>query len=94
MNPKKEEKKETLSELMCRSDVAFSMRSGDGWANISFEKDYKGNIEMLVKFFNEDGNPLQDEYGDGGVPVEEVEKIAKFITAIKEMKLPEYEKKA
>lgn len=93
MNPKKEVKKETLGEMMERFDVVFSMRTSSGFANVVFDKEYTGKIEMKVRFFDDEGNSLQDECGDGGVPIEEFEKVAKFIQAIKEMKLPEYEKK-
>lgn len=89
MNKKIEPKKETFSEMMKRFDCCLSMSTGSGWTNISFEKDFKDNVQMVVKFFDDEGRPLTDECGDGGVPIEEVTKVAEFIKALKELRLEE-----
>ena len=94
MNKKIEPKKESLGELMLRYNAVFSLNTDSGYANVDFEKDFNGRVDMIVKFFDEDGRSLTNEYCDGGVPVDEITKVANFIKDIKEMKLPEYIKES
>lgn len=92
MNIKKEVKKETMGEFMKRYNAVFSISTRSGFTNVCFEKDYKDNIQMVVKFFDNEGRALTDEEGDGGVPIEEVTNVAQFIKELKEMKLEEFTK--
>lgn len=92
MNVKKEVKKESMGEFMKRYNAVFSINTRSGFTNVCFEKDYKENIQMVVKFFDDEGRPLTDEDGDGGVPIEEVIKAAQFVKEIKEMQLENFTK--
>lgn len=92
MHKKIEEKKERMDEFMARFDAVFSLSVDDGWVNVAFDKDHNGKIETVVRFFDEDGNPLQDEYGSGGVPVHSITKVSEFIKGLSEMRLADYSK--
>lgn len=93
MNKKEVEKKETMSEFMKRFDAVFSLSVREGWANVCFEKEYNGEIVMKVRFFDDEGRSLQDEDGDGGVPIETLEKVANFLKGLKEMQFTETQRK-
>jgi len=89
MNKKtKEVKRETIQEFMNRFDCVFSMSTESGFTNIAFEKDYKGEVQMVVKFFDDEGNSIDSQ--DSGVPFKEVEKASDFINGYKEMQLDNY----
>ena len=89
MNKNIEPKKEEFGAMMKRYDCAFSISTSTGWTNVCFEEDFKGNLQMVVKFFDEEGRPLTDECGQGGVPIEDVTKVSNFIKDIKELRLYE-----
>lgn len=77
---------------MEKNKAVFSISTQSGWTNVVFEKDHTGKIETKVRFFDDKGNQLQDEFGDGGVLIEEVTQVAKFMEGMKEMRLEDYSK--
>lgn len=87
MNKKNIKKVETIQEFMNRFDCSFSMSTKSGFTNIAFEKNYKDEVGMVVKFFNDEGNEISSEEG---IPYEEVEKASDFIKGYKEMRLNDY----
>ena len=84
--------KENFWSVFGKHNVVLSMSLSDGWANIEVVKDYKGNETLEVKFMDEEGRGVTDECGDGGLPLEDVEKVAAFIKALRDLKLEDYQR--
>lgn len=83
-------KEENIFSVFRRHHVSLSLGLSDGWANIEITKDHNGKEELQVKFLDDEGRGMIDESGDGGVPVEDVEKVAAFIRDLKSLRLENY----
>ena len=79
---KKIEHKKSIAEIFRENDAAFSITLSEGFANITFND----KQEMRVQFLNEEG--YHDEEME--VALKDVEKVSKFMTDMKSMRLEEY----
>lgn len=84
--PKVIEKKTTLPEVLLKYEAKFSIATKTGFAHIGFEEDGEMYVEGLndESYFQEDGNHI---------PFADIEIVADFMRAMKELRLAEYEKK-
>ena len=80
------EKKTTLPEVLNKYGAKFSLETKTGFAHIGFEE----NGEMYVEWLTDEGYVEED---GNHVPLADIEIVADFMRAMKELRLPEYEKK-
>ncbi len=76
----------TLSEVMNKYGANFSINVPDGFAHLKFDS----NGTMHVTWLNDEG--YVDEDGQE-IRFEAIETVANFMRELKEMRLPEYQKK-
>lgn len=84
---KPEVKKENFSQIMERFGAVISISTREGFTNICFTKDFKENVVMGVKFFDDEGRPITDEFGDEMVPIETVTAAHEFIKTLGDLSL-------
>lgn len=85
--PKIVEQKETLPEVMNRYGGMFSIETKSGFAHLKFEADG----EMYVTWLNDEGYVEEDGQN---IPFKDIERVANFMREMKELRLPDYQRKA
>lgn len=83
--PKIAEKKETISDVMNKYEASFSISLANGFAHIKFH-----DKKMYATWLTEDGY-VEDEGQD--IPLEDIERIADFMRALKALRLEDFTKK-
>ena len=79
------EKKENISDIMAKYEASFSISLSEGFAHIKFREQ-----KMYVTWLNEDGY-VEDDGQE--VPLEDIERVASFMAALKELKLTDFQRK-
>jgi hypothetical protein len=79
-----EKEKKNMAQVMKENDAVFSLSLSDGFANIEFDE--KG--ESIVQFLDEEGRPNDEGYQK----LQDVEKVARFMCELRELRLKDYEK--
>jgi hypothetical protein len=86
---KAETKTISFPELFEKNKAVISISIDCGYANIGFEKDYNGKLVEQVAFLDDEGRPMTDECGEGGVSFDDIAKVAEFIKDLKAMRVDE-----
>lgn len=82
-------KKTSLPETMKKYGGMFSIELESGFAHMKYEEDYKGRVELVVEWLNDEGYVEEDGHP---VPFNDIERVANFMRELKEMRLQDYAK--